>query len=107
MICQKAGKPGGFLVWVPLLQIIPLLRAAGMSSWWFLGWLLPPISIIAQVIWCFKIAQARAKSAFVGFMLLLPVTNLLAILYLAFSEGASEKPKAAPKKIQLMTLETC
>jgi hypothetical protein len=135
LICRKAGKPGGFLVWVPSLQLIPLLRAAGMSPAWFLVWFLPfvisPIIaslprtpllvigylgflaiaellvLIATIIWCFKIAKARGKSALVGVLLLLPLINIFAFLYLAFSEGAAEDNRRfRPKRVELMTLET-
>ena len=37
LICVKTGKPPGVLIWIPVLQLYPLIRAAGMSGWWFLG----------------------------------------------------------------------
>ncbi|MEK7785274.1 MAG: hypothetical protein AAB658_07610, partial [Chloroflexota bacterium] len=40
-----------------------------------------------QIVWCFKIVQARGKSVLAAIGLLLPVTNLLSLLYLAFSGG--------------------
>lgn len=104
LICVKAGSPPGLLVWVPLLQLIPMLRAAGMPGLWFLAYFVPLLNIVAQVVWSFKIAQARNKSALVGILLLLPVLNVFAFLFLAFSNGAkAEKPE---RKIQIMTLET-
>lgn len=108
LICQKAGKEPGILIWLPLLQIFPLLRAAGMSAFWAIAYLLVVPGIIAQIIWCFKIASARGKSPLVGFSLLLPVISFFAFLYLAFSESAAAEP--APKEdkrgSRLMTLET-
>lgn len=89
-ICQKAGQPPGVLIWLPLFQALPLLRAAGMSRWWFLGLLLPVLNLVVSVLWCFKIAQACGKSALTGIALLLPGLNVLALLYLAFSGG--DKP---------------
>jgi hypothetical protein len=88
LICEKAGEPPGLLVWLPVLQLFPLLRAARMSGWWFVAWFIPVINLIAPIIWCFKIVDARGKNALVAICLLLPVTNLLALLYLAFSSGA-------------------
>jgi hypothetical protein len=101
-ICQKAGHPAGGLVWLPVLQLVPLLRAAGMSQWWLLAFLLPVLNLVAQVVWSIKIVQARAKSPWVALFLLLPVLNLLAFAYLAFSSAAPAK--AAPV-VEVMTLD--
>ncbi len=107
LICRKAGKPGGVLVWLPLFQAIPLLRAAGMSGWWFLGLMLPVLNIVGSIMWAFKIVEARGKHWILGFLLLLPVTNILTILFLAFSGGGESEPtKKIDARIQIMTLET-
>jgi hypothetical protein len=93
LICCKTGNPPGLLIWIPLLQLFPLLRAARMSPGWFLAFLVPGLNVIAQIIWCVKIAKARGKSGFVAFLLVLPITSLLAFLYLAFSSLASSEEK--------------
>jgi hypothetical protein len=105
LICRKAGEPPGATVWIPLLQLFPLLRAARMSGWWFLAFFVPVLNLVAQVLWCVKIADARGKSLFTGILLILPVLNVLAFLYLAFSDAGPAQKKAAPR-IQLMALET-
>src|ERR1043166_262926 len=133
LICQKAGKPGGLLVWLPIVQFLALLRAANMSPAWFLVGFLPFVTsaiianvprtpllmigylasvaimvllaIIATIIWSFKIAKARGKSAWVGLFFLLPITNFFAFLYLAFSDGEAQNEKPKMKRAQVMTLE--
>ncbi len=97
LICQKTGNEPGFLIWLPLFQMIPLFRAANMSAWCFLGLFVPVVNLIVQIVWCFKIVQARRKSALTAIGLLLPVTNLLALLYLAFSNGKREAPSGYQK----------
>jgi hypothetical protein len=97
-ICIKAGSPGGALVWIPVLQLLPLVRAAGMSDWWFLGLLIPGLNILGQILWCINIVKARGKSVWVTILLLLPVTSFFAFLYLAFSNEAVEE--FTPKKFQ-------
>ncbi len=87
LICQKTGNEPGVLIWLPILQMFPLLRAAGMSGWWFLGLFIPVVNLVTQILWCFKIVQARGKSIWVAIGLLLPLTNLISLLYLAFSDG--------------------
>jgi hypothetical protein len=94
LICKKTGNEPGILIWIPVLQLWPLVKAAGMPGWAFLFWLLPISSPIVTVIWCFKICQARGKNAALGLLLLLPITNIITFLYLAFSnDGAAEEPE--------------
>ncbi len=88
LICRKTHNSPGPLVWVPVLQLIPLLRAANMPRVWFFAYFIPVLNIIAQIVWCVKIVKSRGKSPWVAFMLLLPVTNFFAFLYLAFSPSA-------------------
>jgi hypothetical protein len=104
LICQKTGNPPGVLVWVPVLQLFPLLRAAGMSGWWFLAYWVPVLNLVAQVLWCFNIAKARSQSVWFGVLLLLPIINLFAILYLAFSDGTPAEQEGEPEP-KIMTLE--
>ncbi len=88
LICRKAGRSAGPLIWVPVLQALPLFRAAQMSPWWLLACLVPIANVIVSVVWCFRIVRARGKSVLTAVALLLPGLNVLALLYLAFSDGA-------------------
>lgn len=97
MICEKAGKKPGILVWLPIAQVFPMFEAANMSPLWIL--LFP----IAPFVWSFKIATACGKNAFVGFLLLVPGISFFAYLYLAFSDGAEPKEK---RVVEVMCLET-
>src|SRR5688572_21765524 len=86
LICRKAHTSPGFLVWLPVLQFIPLLRAAGMSGLWFFALLVPVINLVVQIVWYVNIARARGKGPFLVVWLLLPLTTPFAFLYLALSE---------------------
>lgn len=105
LICRKAGHPPRLLVWIPVLQIFPMLRAAGMSGWWVLAFCVPVLNVVAWVLWCLNIAKARGKSVWIGVLLFLPITNLFAFLYLAFSDRLPSKhdDESEPR---IMTLET-
>jgi uncharacterized membrane protein YhaH (DUF805 family) len=105
LICRKTGNPSGILVWLPVLQLLPLLRAAGMSGWWFLAYFVPVLNLVPLILWPLEIAKARGKSVWVGVLLLLPVTNLFAFLYLAFSDGAAGEADEGPEP-KVMTLQT-
>jgi hypothetical protein len=104
LICEKTGHKPGVMIWLPVLQVFPLLKAAGMSPWWFVALLLPGLNLLAHIVWSLKIAEARRKSLGAGILLILPLINIVAFLYLAFSNGAS--PKKEEPVIQVMTLET-
>ncbi|MCL4177908.1 MAG: hypothetical protein KJ072_09200 [Verrucomicrobia bacterium] len=91
LICIKAGREPGFMVWLPVLQIYPMFRAAGMSGWWILGLLVPVLNLVVQILWCIKIVNARGKHVIWAILLILPLVNLVAFLYLAFSSDNSSQ----------------
>jgi hypothetical protein len=123
LICEKAGYKPGAAVWLPVFQWYSLMKAAGMSGWWFLVFLSPAftplvagsvlqsvgpdlawvllvpsgLSCLGMVIWCFMICRARDVSVLLGVCLLLPLLNLLAFLYLAFGPAAV-KPIERPSR---------
>ena len=88
LICKKTGQKPGILVWLPVAQAVPLLRAAGMPVWWLVVMLVPVVNVVAHVFWCLNISKARGKGIVTAILLMLPGTNLAAFLYLAFSAGA-------------------
>lgn len=98
LICLKTGHKPGVLIWLPVLKMFPLLKAAGMSGWCFLLLLIPIVNVITIIVWCVKICNARQKSAVLALFLLLPVTNILTFLYLAFSTGI--EVEETPQKFQ-------
>jgi uncharacterized membrane protein YhaH (DUF805 family) len=121
LICKKTSNEPGILVWLPVLQVFPLLRAAGMSGWWFFLFLAAPLGMapllawqpgmsewwfllvpllglnaIVGIVWSVRICQTRGKSGWLGLLFLLPVTNLFVFLYLAFSNGSSPARQDLP-----------
>lgn len=93
MICRKVGRPGGILMWIPIVQYVPLFRAAKMSPLWILGMFVPLLNIWGHIKWSFRIANARGKGFWTALLLVLP-TYPLAFLYLAFSGGAAATEEA-------------
>lgn len=101
LICRKVDRPAGWLIWVPLLQFIPLLRAAKMSPYWLIGMLVPGVNIIGHVLWSFRIAGARGRGFGTALLLVLP-TYPFAFAYLAFAgAGAAPQENGPPKKVEL------
>jgi hypothetical protein len=102
LICRKTSVDPGLAIWIPVLQLIPLLRAANMSPGWFLAYLIPVVNVLAYIVWCAKISQARGKTGWVTVFLLLPITTFFAFLYLGFSGTDADKED---RRIEIMTLE--
>ncbi|HEY2082926.1 MAG TPA: DUF5684 domain-containing protein [Verrucomicrobiae bacterium] len=87
-ICRKTHIAPGPLIWVPFLQLIPLLRAANMPRVWFFVYFVPVLNILALIVLSINIVKTRGKSPWVAFLLILPPTSLFAFLYLAVSRSA-------------------
>jgi len=86
LLCNKTGTEPGILIWFPILQLFPLLRAAGMSGWWFLAVFIPILNVVAWLGWCVNIVIMRRKSLWWALLLILPITNVSAFLYLALAK---------------------
>lgn len=106
LICKKTGVKDGGLAWVPILQIFPLLKAAGMSPAWFIAVFIPLFNIVATFVWALRIAEARRLASWIAVLMIIPGLNILGLLCLTFAEGAPEKKKMVLSSPQLMTLET-
>lgn len=87
LICLNAGEKPGGLIWLPILQLLPLLRAARMPGWHLLLFFVPVVNIGMSIWWTFRIVKACGKTPLVAVLMILPITNLFAFLYLAFSKG--------------------
>lgn len=96
-VCVKAGSEPGVLIWFPVLQAFPLLRAARIPAFWFIILLIPGLNLLAHILWSLRISRACGKGTLVAVLLILPVTNVLALLYLAFSGGNEEPVERAMK----------
>jgi hypothetical protein len=85
-ICEKCGVTPGVLIWIPIVQLIPLLQVAKMPVWMIILLLIPLVNLIFFVVMWVKICQARGKSGWLVLLLIVPIANLIFIPYLAFSE---------------------
>jgi len=85
LICRKAGTEPGVLIWIPLLQIIPLFRAADLPLWMIGLFFVPVVNIAMPLLLWWKLCEARGKPAFLGLFIIVPGVNLVLVLYLAFS----------------------
>jgi len=85
-ICEKCGVTPGVLIWIPIVQLVPLLQTAKMPVWMIILFLIPLVNIVVFLMMWVKICQARGKSGWLVILLFIPIVNLIFIPYLAFSE---------------------
>src|SRR5215469_16952677 len=85
-IVEKCGREPGFLIWVPIFNVIRLMQAAGLSGWLFILLFIPGVNLIVGLYMWVKICHARGKSGWLVLMIFIPILNLIFIPYLAFSE---------------------
>jgi hypothetical protein len=106
-ICQKAGEEPGFLIWIPLAQFIPLLRAAQMPPWTLILLLVPVANLVIVFSLWVKICVALGKNPWLVVLLLVPIANLGLIAYLAFCDSTPRPPELKDSiKIQASQRET-
>lgn len=85
-ICEKCGVTPGVLIWIPIVNLIPLLQVAKMPVWVIILFFIPLANIVVGVIMWAKICQARGKSPWLVIMLFIPIVNIVFLPYLAFSD---------------------
>ena len=86
LICEKAGHPPGVLIWIPIVQLVPLLTVAKLPLWLIILFLIPLVNLVVAIVMWVKICQARGKPGWMAILLLVPLVNIVFIPYLAFSE---------------------
>ncbi len=86
LICEKSGKQPGVLIWIPIVQLIPLMEVAGMATWMIVLALIPLANIVFIVLLGLGLCKARKKNPALVVLLFLPCLNFVFLPYLAFSE---------------------
>jgi hypothetical protein len=85
-------KRGGWMAWVPIVQIFPLLEIAGKSPIWFLFFFFPLVNILAFLFVWMAIARRLQQPHWLGYFMLVPGVNVALLWYLALV------PAPAPQK---------
>ena len=83
-ICEKCNVQPGVLIWIPIVQLIPLLQVAALPIWTIILFIIPFVGFVMWIVLWVKICAARGKSGLLVLgIILLPIVF---IPYLAFSE---------------------
>ena len=85
-ICEKCKVDPGIMIWIPIVQLIPLLQVAGMATWMLILFFIPIANLVVAIMMWAKICSARGKSPWLVIMAFIPIVNIAFIPYLAFSE---------------------
>ncbi|MEN9576591.1 MAG: hypothetical protein RL514_4446 [Verrucomicrobiota bacterium] len=85
-ICEKAGHEPGILIWIPIANLIPQLKAAQLPVWMIVLCLIPFVNVFAVVYLWVKLCIARGKPGPLGLLILIPGVNLGLICWLAFAD---------------------
>ena len=95
-IARKTGTRHGWMAWIPILDFLLMCWIAGRSGWWVLFFMVTGLinhivgvilAIIFGIVLCLGIAGARGKPVWLGLLMCVPIVNLFAVGYLAFSDG--------------------
>ncbi len=82
-ICEKAGHAPGGLIWIPLVNFVPQLKAAQLPVWMIILFFIPVVNIgMYFFFWC-KLCIARGKPGWMGVFALFPP---FLMIYLAFAD---------------------
>ena len=85
-ICERVGYEPGLLVWFPILNLIPRLRAAKLPLWLLalypLGFPIPFIFVYNWMMLC----EARGKPGPLGLVVIVPLGFPVLVIYLAFAD---------------------
>ena len=78
--------------WVPVLQVLLILKAASIEWWWIFLFLIPFVNIgVAIYVWV-RVAKVLAKHPVWGVLMIVPVVDLFVLAYFAFSDSNPKLP---------------
>lgn len=92
-IAQKTGiGDSAWWAFIPILNTILLIKMAHKPLWWFLLLLIPGVNLIAFFILWIAAAKNCGQSPVWGFLVMIPVLNVIAMSVLAFTGKPSRFP---------------
>lgn len=91
-VSRKLKYKHGWLIFIPIANLFLILKLARMSYWYFLAFLIPVANIVLFAVVWMKISDNLKKPGYWGILMVVPVVNLVAVGYLAWSERATSAP---------------
>ena len=72
-IADKLEIPNSWLAWIPIAQILVMVRAAGKPGWWLILFFIPLVNFVIGLIVFFSIPTSLNKSSLYGLLLFVPI----------------------------------
>jgi hypothetical protein len=76
--------------WIPIMQVLLILRSAKLEWWWIFLFLIPFVNIAVAIYVWVRIAKALGKHAIWGVLMVVPAIDLFVLAYLAFSKPGNQ-----------------
>jgi len=84
-IAKKTDTAHALWGWIPIMNVVLMLKIARKPVWWIILLLIPLVNIVfAALVWM-RIAETRQKPRWWGVLAIVPVVNLIVPGYLAWS----------------------
>jgi hypothetical protein len=93
LVFAKAGRPG-ILALIPIVNIVILVRIAGMNGWLSLLYFIPIVNIVFSIIVAIRVGAAFGKGAAWSFFLLWLIA-FVGYLILGLGDAKYTKPAGA------------
>jgi len=94
-LCRRAGAPSTVLVWLPGFKKLALFRATSVSWWWFfLGFILPIISLIGWIICCSRLCQTFQRTRWWTLLMIWPMLGWPIFMFFAYTSREDDDEPA-------------
>lgn len=85
-MADKLSVSDSWWAWIPILNIILLLRMGGKPLWWIVLFFVPIANLVVAILVMVAVLEALKKPPLLVIGLLIPVVNLAVLGYLAFAD---------------------
>ena len=92
-IVEKCGGEPGALIWIPVLQMIPMFQCAKMNPWLTLLTLVPLANLVVVIMLWINLLKVLGRDPLMVLVVLL--LGFIYIPYLAFSSEIKAAPAVA------------
>ena len=85
-IVEKCGEEPGAIIWIPILQMIPLFRIAKMNPWLVLLTLVPVVNLIVVIMVWINVLKVLGRDP-----IMVLVVIFLGFIYIPYLGLSSDK----------------
>ncbi len=92
-LVEKCGEQPGGIIWIPILQMIPLFRVAKMNPWLILLLMVPLANLIVAIMLWVNVLKALGRPPVMVIVMLL--FGFIYLPYLALTSSRGPAPAMA------------